>query len=217
MNLVLLGPPGSGKGTQATFIAEELEIPHISTGDMLREAVSKQTELGIKAKSYMDKGELVPDEVVIGIAIERLKSADCQKGFLLDGFPRTVRQAEALDKALSESGHKLDAVLNIEVADEEIINRLTGRRSCVDCKRVYHLVFEPPQNPNFCDACGGKLVHRSDDTIETVTNRLKVYKEQTEPLISYYKRQNLLKSVDGQQSIDAVFYDILTVLKGDYA
>lgn len=216
MNLVLLGPPGSGKGTQAALISEELEMPHISTGDMLRKAVAQETPLGVEAKGYMDKGDLVPDEVVIGITVDRLKERDCKKGFLLDGFPRTLPQAEALDKALEKNGKTIDAVINIEVSDKGILRRLTGRRTCRDCSKVYHLVYEPPENQSFCDQCGGRLVQRSDDTIETVTNRLKVYKQLTEPLIKYYMDKHLLKSVDGEQPVQNVFDDIITALKGDY-
>lgn len=217
LNIVLLGPPGSGKGTQAELLSEEFDIPHISTGDILRKAVSEKTKLGKEAEGYMNKGELVPDKLVVDIVEERLMEPDAKKGFILDGFPRTVAQAEELEKALTKEDYFLGVVVNVNVEEKELIRRLTARRVCADCKRVYHLVFEPPLNEDFCDLCGGKLIQREDDKIETVRNRLEVYRKQTEPLINYYKEKKLLRSVDGQQSIEHVFNDIITVLKGDYA
>ena len=183
MNLILLGGPGAGKGTQAKLIVEEYKIPQISTGDMLREAVKQGTELGKKAKEYMDKGELVPDEIVIGIVRDRLKQPDCEKGFILDGFPRTIAQAEALDKMLDEIGKKIDAVINIYVPEEEIVKRIVNRRTCKKCGAIYHLIYSPPKESNKCDKCGGELYQRDDDKEETVRERLRVYKQQTEPLI----------------------------------
>ena len=217
MNLILLGPPGSGKGTQASLLIEKFNIPHISTGDILRGAIADGTLLGKKAGDYMNKGELVPDEVVIGIVEERLDESDTQKGFLLDGFPRTLAQALALDETLKNLGKELDAVIDIEVSEEEIICRISGRRVCADCKEVYHLVFEAPENANYCDVCGGKLIQRPDDRVETVKRRLQVYEGQTKPLIDYYREKGLLRSVNGAQDIEAVFEDVITVLKGDYA
>jgi len=217
VNLILLGPPGSGKGTQASLLIQKFNIPHISTGDILRGAIAAGTSLGKQAQEYMNKGELVPDEVVIGIVEERLGEADTQEGFLLDGFPRTVAQALALDKTLKSLGKELDAVIDIEVSEEEIVQRISGRRVCADCKEVYHLVYEAPENANYCDICGGKLIQRADDMVETVKRRLQVYTTQTKPLIDFYRDKGLLRSVNGEQGVDAVFEDIVTVLKGDYA
>jgi len=217
VNLILLGPPGSGKGTQASLLIQKFNVPHISTGDILRAAITTGTSLGKKAQEYMNKGELVPDEVVIGIVEERLGEADTQKGFLLDGFPRTVPQAKALDETLKSLGKELDAVIDIEVSEEEIVQRISGRRVCADCKEVYHLIYEAPENVNYCDVCGGKLIQRPDDRVETVKRRLQVYKNQTEPLIGFYRDKDLLRSVNGEQDVEAVFEDVVTVLKGDYA
>lgn len=217
MNLILLGAPGSGKGTQASLLSQDFNIPHISTGDIFRQAISEETELGKKAQQYMNKGDLVPDDIVIGIVKERLKMPDTKTGFLLDGFPRTVVQAQALDEMLRELDKQIDAVIDIEVGEQEIIKRITARRICADCKEVYHLVFEPPENENFCDLCGGRLVQREDDRIDTVTRRLQVYKEQTAPLIEYYREKGLLRSVNGEQEVSGVFEDIVTVIKGEYA
>ena len=214
MNLVLLGAPGAGKGTQAKFIAREYDILHISTGDMLRSAVANETELGIKAKEYMDRGELVPDEVVIGIVKERLLEKDCEKGFILDGFPRTVAQADALKGALVRAEKRIDVALNIEVSEEELVKRLTGRRSCKNCGKVYHIVFNPPKNEGLCDVCGEELYQRDDDTVETVKNRLKVYWNQTAPLIGYYRGEGILKTVDGERSVDNVECSVISLLKG---
>ncbi|AGK60729.1 Adenylate kinase [Archaeoglobus sulfaticallidus PM70-1] len=212
MNLILLGAPGAGKGTQAERIVAKYGIPQISTGDMLREAVAKGTELGKKAKEYMDRGELVPDEVVIGIVKERIAQPDCEKGFILDGFPRTINQAEALDKMLEEMGKKIDAVINVSVPEDEIIKRIVNRRTCKNCKAVYHLIYNPPKEEGKCDKCGGELYQRDDDKEETVKERLKVYKSQTEPLIEYYSKKGLVYNVDGTKSIDEVFKQIEEIL-----
>lgn len=212
MNLILLGGPGAGKGTQAKLIVEEYKIPQISTGDMLREAVKQGTELGKKAKEYMDKGELVPDEIVIGIVRDRLKQPDCEKGFILDGFPRTIAQAEALDKMLDEIGKKIDAVINIYVPEEEIVKRIVNRRTCKKCGAIYHLIYSPPKESNKCDKCGGELYQRDDDKEETVRERLRVYKQQTEPLIEYYEKKGILYNVDGTKDINGVFEEIKGVL-----
>ncbi len=212
MNLILLGAPGAGKGTQAKLIVEKYGIPQISTGDMLREAVAKGTELGKKAKEYMDKGELVPDEIVIGIVKERLQQPDCEKGFILDGFPRTLKQAEELDKMLEELGKKIDAVINVSVPEEEVVKRIVNRRTCKNCGAVYHLIYNPPKEEGKCDKCGGELYQRDDDKEETVRARYKVYKEQTEPLIEYYSKKGLLYNVDGTKSIEEVFEEIQKIL-----
>ncbi|MBO8182591.1 MAG: adenylate kinase [Archaeoglobus sp.] len=212
MNLILLGGPGAGKGTQAKLIVSKYNIPQISTGDMLREAVAKQTELGKKAKEYMDRGELVPDEVVIGIVKERLAQPDCEKGFILDGFPRTLKQAEALDKILEELGKKIDAVINIAVPEDEIVKRIVNRRTCKKCGAVYHLIYNPPKEPGKCDKCGGELYQRDDDKEETVKERIRVYKAQTEPLIDYYSKKGLVYNVDGTKSIEGVFEEIKKIL-----
>ncbi|KKM12652.1 adenylate kinase [Clostridiales bacterium PH28_bin88] len=208
MRLLLMGPPGAGKGTQAEVLTSKLEVPHISTGDMFRKAIKEGTELGRKAKEYMDAGQLVPDEVTIGIVRERLNEPDCAKGFLLDGFPRTVPQAEALDRILASTGRGLDAVLNIEVPREKLVDRLTGRRVCRACGATYHVLFNPPKAGGVCDHCGGELYQRSDDTVETVENRLDVYERQTAPLIAYYRDKGLLQSINGDQPIGQVLVDI---------
>ena len=213
MNIILLGPPGGGKGTQAKKIVEKYGIPHIATGDILREAVAKGTELGKKAKEYMDRGELVPDEIVIGIVRERLKQPDCEKGFLLDGFPRTIKQAEALDEMLKELGKGIDAVIYIDVPEEEIVKRITYRRTCRNCGAVYHLIYAPPKEDNKCDKCGGELYQRDDDKEEVVRQRFKVYMENTAPLIEYYEKKGLLYRVDGTKSIDEVFSQIDEILQ----
>jgi len=216
MRIILLGPPGSGKGTQAEFIKKKLGISHISTGDMFRKAIEEGTELGRKAKEYLDSGQLVPDEITVGIVRERLNESDCERGFLLDGFPRTVTQAEALDEILKEKGVELDAVININVSREELIKRLTGRRICRNCGATYHIIFNPPAVENTCDKCGGELYQRKDDTEETIINRLEVYKKQTEPLIQYYENRGILKNIDGGQSIDEVTREIGISLGRDW-
>lgn len=212
MNLVLLGAPGAGKGTQASRIAEEFKTPPISTGDILRKAVADQTPLGRKASEYMNKGELVPDEVVIGIVEERLKAEDCQSGFLLDGFPRTVIQADALKDVLMRAGMKLNSVINIDVSEEEIVRRLTGRRMCRDCGQIYHVEFKPAQDPEKCDGCGGSLYQRDDDKEETIRKRLEVYKNQTDPLIAYYQNEGLLQNIDGTGTPDEIFEKIKSAI-----
>lgn len=214
MNIVLLGAPGSGKGTQAAMISGRHGTPHISTGDILRQAVTDGTSLGLKAQGYMDRGELVPDEIIIGVVEECLREEDCERGFILDGFPRTVAQAESLEESLKEMGGSLDVVLNIEVEDEEIIRRLTGRRICGKCGRIFHLLFDPPRDEGVCEVCGGDLYQRADDTEETVRRRLEVYKEQTAPLIDFYKRKGLLRNVRGEKSAADVFEHVQETLEG---
>lgn len=214
MNLVLMGLPGAGKGTQAEKIVEKYGIPHISTGDMFRVAMKEGTELGLKAKSYMDQGALVPDEVTIGIVRERLSKEDCQKGFLLDGFPRTVPQAEALEVILSDLNKKMDYVLNIDVNQDILMERLTGRRICKSCGSTYHLVFNPPAKDGVCDKCGGELYQRADDNADTVKNRLQVNIEQSKPLLDFYETKGYLKNINGQQDINKVFADIDSLLGG---
>lgn len=214
MNLILLGAPGAGKGTQGALIAERCNVTRISTGDLLRDAVRKGTPLGIKAKGYMDAGELVPDDVILGLVREVLGAQDEDSaGFLLDGFPRTLPQAEALDSLLEELGRPLDAVVVIEVPDDELVKRLSGRRSCPKCGAVYNVYFEPPKTPGVCDACGGELVERADDTAETVRRRLEVYREQTEPLIAYYEKSPTpVHRVDGTGAVQDVFAEVLRVI-----
>ncbi|WP_175986365.1 adenylate kinase [Bacillus sp. Marseille-Q1617] len=214
MNIVLMGLPGAGKGTQAEKIVEKYGIPHISTGDMFRAAIKDGTELGLKAKSFMDNGDLVPDEVTIGIVRERLSKEDCGKGFLLDGFPRTVAQAEALENILADLGKKMNYVINIDVDKDILMGRLTGRRICKECGATYHLVFNPPKEEGVCDRCGGELYQRADDNEETVQNRLDVNIKQTQPLLAYYEDKGYLKNIDGQQDIDKVFADIDVLLGG---
>ena len=212
MNLILLGPPGAGKGTQAKMMIDAYQIPQISTGDILRAALKERTPLGLKAKEYMDKGLLVPDEVVIDIIRERLKESDCRNGYILDGFPRTVAQAQALDKVLADMHSAIDHVISIEVDKGELIKRLTGRRTCRQCGRGYHVIFDPPLNKDLCDKCQGELYQRDDDNEDTVRNRLDVYDSQTFPLIQYYKEKNMLRSIDGQGSIQQIFDRIAKVL-----
>lgn len=197
MKLVLFGPPGVGKGTQAQILSQKLNIPHISTGDILREAVKNQTELGLKAKSYMDKGELVPDDIMIGIIKEVLSSEKCKNGFILDGFPRTLAQAEALDKIFEELNIKIDYVISLEVDDEEIIKRLTNRRICRNCGAVYNLLIDKIPEDSKCPRCGGELYQRSDDNPEVIKNRLKVYRESTQVVLDYYEKKGILKSING--------------------
>ena len=209
MKIIMLGAPGAGKGTQAKKIAAKYAIPHISTGDIFRANIKNNTELGQKAKTYMDKGELVPDELVVDLIMDRFKEADCANGYVLDGFPRTIPQAEALDKALSANGESVDYAINVEVPDENIINRMSGRRACVGCGATYHIQFNPTKVEGICDACGEKLILRDD---ETVKNRLSVYHEQTQPLIEYYSGKGVLKEVDGTQPMDDVFAAIVKIL-----
>lgn len=212
MRLVLLGPPGAGKGTQAKEITKRYNIPHISTGDILRDNIKRGTDLGKKAKEYMDSGSLVPDDIVVSIAKDRLTEDDCKSGFLLDGFPRTVNQACALDEALEEMKIKLDNVINIDVEKEELINRAIGRRICKNCGATYHIKFNPPSEDGKCDVCGEVLYQRDDDTEETVTRRIEVYNNQTKPLIEYYSKKGIIINVDGKQSIEGVFEDIVKFL-----
>ena len=212
MNIIMLGAPGAGKGTQAKKIAEKYQIPHISTGDIFRANIKNGTELGKKAKTYMDQGLLVPDELVVDLVVDRVGQEDCTKGYVLDGFPRTIPQAEALDKALAELGQKMDFAVDVEVPDENIINRMSGRRACVGCGATYHLVYAPTKMENVCDNCGGELVLRDDDKPETVKKRLDVYHEQTQPLIEYYTNSGILKTVDGTADIGDVFAEIVGIL-----
>lgn len=212
LRTVLLGPPGAGKGTQAVRIAEKYEIPHISTGDIFRDNIKRQTELGKKAQEYMNKGELVPDDLVIEIATSRLLDDDCMRGFLLDGFPRTVHQAEKLDEFLAARSGSLDKVINITADDQILIRRLTGRRVCRQCGASYHIVNIPPQKEGICDACGGELIQRDDDTETTVRNRIAVYEEQTMPLLDYYTAKGNIVTVDGTAPLDDVFAEISEAL-----
>lgn len=212
MKLLIMGRPGAGKGTQAVNIKDYFNIPHISTGDMFRAAIKNQTKLGMLAKSYMDQGALVPDEVTIGIVEERLLEDDCKKGFLLDGFPRTIAQAEALDKFLESNGIKLDAVLDVNVPAEILVRRMVGRRVCKTCGATFHVEFNAPKVEGVCDNCGTALIQRADDTEATATNRLAVYDNQTAPLLEFYDKKNILKTVNGDQSLSKVFEDIKVVL-----
>jgi len=212
MNIILLGPPGAGKGTQAKMLIDKYQIPQISTGDILRAAVKEGTPLGKEAKSYMDKGGLVPDSVVIGIVEERIQEPDCVKGYMLDGFPRTVPQAEALDGMLSNLSAQIDHVVSIEVASEELIKRLTGRRTCRECGAGYHVMFDPPKAEGVCDKCGGDLYQRDDDNEATVRSRLDVYESQTLPLIDYYKVQGKIRPIDGVGEMKEIFERITSVL-----
>ena len=215
MKIVFMGPPGAGKGTQAEKIIETYQIPHISTGDMFRKAIKDQTELGMEAKRYMDQGALVPDHVTIGIVKDRLSESDCKSGFLLDGFPRTVDQAKALDEILTSLDSKIDYVINIDVDLDILKERLTGRRICRSCGATYHMIFNPPAVAGTCDKCGGELYQRKDDNEETVGNRLDVYVSQTKPLLDYYSLAGNLVNINGQQSIDLVFAEIQDVLGGN--
>ncbi|MEW6570367.1 MAG: adenylate kinase [Nitrospirota bacterium] len=214
MRIVLLGAPGAGKGTQAKKLIEKYGIPQISTGDLLRAAVAAGTPLGKEAKSYMDKGELVPDRVVLGMVEERLKQDDCKKGFILDGFPRNTAQAEVLDKMLQSLNMPLDAALSVDVPFEDLMKRLTGRRTCKSCNQMYNIYFTPPKKESVCDKCGGELFQRDDDKEETIKKRLEVYTAQTAPLMDYYNKKGIQKAVMGVGSIDEIFNKVCTVLEG---
>lgn len=213
MNIIFMGPPGAGKGTQSEKIIETYKIPHISTGDMFRAAIKNETALGLEAKSYMDAGKLVPDELTVGIVKERLLENDCENGFLFDGFPRTINQAIALDKILAEMDKKIDIVINIDVPFNVLLERLVSRRMCKDCGTSYHLEFKPPKIAGICDKCGGQLYQRSDDNEESATVRLKTYTDETKPLIDFYLKQGILKEVNGLQAVDDVFKDIESIIK----
>jgi adenylate kinase len=213
MRIVLLGSPGSGKGTQASMIIGKYNIPHISTGDIFRDNIKRQTLIGLEAKKFIDKGHLVPDELTLKIVEDRFIQADCADGFLLDGFPRTLFQAEALGLELEKTGNKLDAVINLDVRNETIISRMTGRRICSKCGATYNLTFNKPTVDNVCDSCGGNLIIRDDDKLETVTNRLKVYKTETQPLIDFYKKQGILITVNGELDTEVVFQNICKALE----
>ena len=212
MRVIMLGAPGAGKGTQAIKIAEKYLIPHISTGDIFRANIKNNTELGQEAKKYMDQGLLVPDELVVDLVVDRVQKDDCQNGYVLDGFPRTIPQAEALDKALANMGQAIDYAINVEVPDENIVNRMSGRRACVACGATYHIVYAPTKEENVCDHCQGELILRDDDKPETVQKRLNVYHEQTQPLIDYYTKKGNLKEVDGTMDIEDVFGSIVQIL-----
>ena len=212
MKIIMLGAPGAGKGTQAKKIAAKYEIPHISTGDIFRANIKQGTELGKKAKTYMDAGDLVPDELVCDLVVDRIQQDDCTKGFILDGFPRTIPQAEALTNALNAIEQKMEYALNIDVPDENIIHRMAGRRACVGCGATYHVEFNPTKKEGICDVCGEELILRDDDKPETVKNRLNVYHEQTKPLIEYYNKENITHTIDGTQTMDEVFNDIRKIL-----
>lgn len=208
----MLGAPGAGKGTQAKMIAAKYEIPHISTGDIFRSNIKNGTELGKKAKEYMDQGLLVPDELTVDLVIDRLAQEDCKNGYILDGFPRTIPQAEALDAALAKRFEKMDFAVNVDVPDENIVNRMSGRRACTKCGATYHVVYNPSSRGDICEACGDKLILRDDDKPETVQKRLTVYHAQTQPLIDYYQKQGILKTVDGTQDMNDVFAAITAIL-----
>jgi adenylate kinase len=212
-NLILLGPPGVGKGTQAKLLIERFGIPQISTGDILRAAVKELTPMGVKAKGFMDSGALVPDAVVIGIVEERLAQSDCEKGFILDGFPRTVAQADALSQVLDGMGRAVDHVISLSVEKAELLKRLTGRRACPKCGAVYHIEFAPPKSADRCDACSGELIQREDDKEATILHRLAVYDEQTAPLIAYYSSKGLLRSVDGLGTVEGIQSAILSCIE----
>lgn len=212
MKIIMLGAPGAGKGTQAKRIAEKYAIPHISTGDIFRANIKNGTELGKKAKTYMDQGLLVPDELVVDLVVDRVNQEDCANGYVLDGFPRTIPQAKALDSALAEMGQCMDYAIDIEVPDENIVSRMSGRRACVDCGATYHIVYAPTKVENVCDKCSGGLILRDDDKPETVQKRLDIYHEQTQPLIDYYKEKDILVSVDGTVNMEDVFSAIVEIL-----
>ena len=212
MKIIMLGAPGAGKGTQAKMIAEKFGIPHISTGDIFRANIKNGTELGKKAKEFMDKGQLVPDELTVEILLDRVAADDCKNGYVLDGFPRTIPQADVLDKELTKLGDKVDFAINVDVPDENIVRRMSGRRACLKCGATYHIEHIPPKVEGICDTCGSELVQRDDDKPETVQNRLSVYHEQTQPLIDYYNKKNILKTVDGTRDMQVVFNDIVDIL-----
>ena len=212
MKIIMLGAPGAGKGTQAKMIAEQYKIPHISTGDIFRANIKNGTDLGKKAKEYMDKGQLVPDELTVEILLDRVAQDDCKNGYVLDGFPRTIPQADVLDKELTKLGDKVDFAIDVDVPDENIVRRMSGRRACLKCGATYHIEHIPPKQEGICDTCGSELVQRDDDKPETVQNRLKVYHEQTQPLIDYYNAKNILKSVDGTKDMQEVFDEITGIL-----
>lgn len=213
MKIIMLGAPGAGKGTQAIQIADKYGIPHISTGDIFRANIKGQTELGMEAKQYMDKGQLVPDELTVRILLDRVAKDDCKNGYVLDGFPRTIPQAEVLTDAVSKMNDKIDFAIDVEVPDENIIKRMSGRRACLKCGATYHIEHVPPKTEGICDACGSELVQREDDKPETVRERLNVYHAQTQPLIDYYKKQGILHEVDGTKDMQEVFADITAILE----
>ncbi|WP_026511463.1 MULTISPECIES: adenylate kinase [unclassified Butyrivibrio] len=212
MKIIMLGAPGAGKGTQAKMIADKYKVPHISTGDIFRANIKNGTELGKKAKEYMDQGQLVPDELTVEILLDRVAQEDCKNGYVLDGFPRTIPQADVLDKELTKLGDKVDYAINVDVPDENIIRRMSGRRACLKCGATYHIEHIPPKTEGICDTCGSELVQRDDDKPETVKNRLNVYHEQTQPLIDYYTKKNILKTVDGTKDMQEVFNEITGIL-----
>lgn len=212
MKIIMLGAPGAGKGTQAQMIADKYNIPHISTGDIFRANIKNGTELGKKAKEYMDKGLLVPDELTVELLLDRVAQDDCKNGYVLDGFPRTIPQADVLDKELTKLGDRVDYAVNVDVPDENIVRRMSGRRACLKCGATYHIEHIPPKTEGVCDKCGSELVQREDDKPETVMNRLKVYHDQTQPLIEYYENKNILKTVDGTKDMKEVFEDITSIL-----
>lgn len=213
MNLLIMGPPGAGKGSQAALIKEHFNIAHISTGNMFREAIAAKTEVGLLAKGYIDRGELVPDEVTIDLVKERLREDDVKNGFLLDGFPRTIAQAKAFAEYLERSGNKIDKVINLVVDDAILINRISGRRVCIDCGATYHIETNKPKQEGICDVCGGSLIQREDDTVETVTNRVKVYYEKTRPLLDYYRDNDLIVDIQGYGKIEEIFKEIQKTLE----
>ena len=213
MKIIMLGAPGAGKGTQAKKLAEQYGIPHISTGDIFRANIKNNTELGQKAKVYMDQGLLVPDELVVDLVVDRFKNPDCEKGYVLDGFPRTIPQAEALDEALTKNGDAIEYAIDVDVPDEDIIKRMSGRRACVNCGATYHIVNIPPKKEGICDVCNNSLVLRDDDQPETVKKRLAVYHEQTQPLIDYYRNKGILKTVDGTKKMDETFDEIVAIIE----
>ncbi len=212
MKIIMLGAPGAGKGTQAKMIADQYGMPHVSTGDIFRANIKEGTELGKEVKSYMDQGLLVPDELTVKILLDRVGKEDCQNGFILDGFPRTIPQAEVLDKALAELGDAIDYAINVDVPDEHIIGRMTGRRACQTCGATYHIVHIPPRQEGICDGCGKELVLRDDDKLETVRKRLDVYHEQTQPLIAYYQEKGILRTINGTAEMQDVFTEIINIL-----